>query len=83
MSVNPELANIAWQTLLFVSESLTLDKKIMADLRWKQQCLVRNFAVSPGFKKMCHRMTSLCSLDMIPTGASQGKFLLLDIEPRR
>ena len=31
-----KLANIAWQILLFVSESLTTDKKVKPDLRRKQ-----------------------------------------------
>ena len=31
-----KLANIAWQTLLFVSESLGMDKKVTPDLRQKQ-----------------------------------------------
>ena len=31
-----KLANIAWQTLLFVSESLAVDKKVTPDLRRKQ-----------------------------------------------
>ena len=35
-------ANIAWQTLLFVSKSLPMDKKVTPDLRLKQQCLASN-----------------------------------------
>ena len=31
-----KLANIAGQTLLFVSESLAMDKKVTPDFRWKQ-----------------------------------------------
>ena len=31
-----KLANIAWQTLLFVSDSLAMDKKVTPDLRRKQ-----------------------------------------------
>ena len=31
-----KLANVGWQTLLFVSESLTIDKEVTPDLRWKQ-----------------------------------------------
>ena len=31
-----KLANIAYQTLLFVYESLAMDKKVTPDLRWKQ-----------------------------------------------
>ena len=31
-----KLANIAWQTLLFVFESLAMDKKVKPDLRQKQ-----------------------------------------------
>ena len=31
-----KLVNIAWQTLLFVSESLSMDKMIIPDLRRKQ-----------------------------------------------
>ena len=37
-----KLANIAWQILLFVSESLALDEKVSPDLRQKQQCLASN-----------------------------------------
>ena len=37
-----KLANIAWQTLLFVSESLDMDKKVTPDLRRKQQRLASN-----------------------------------------
>ena len=46
-----KLANIAWQTLLFVSESLAMDKKVTPDLRWKQQCLASNVShFRQGFK---------------------------------
>ena len=31
-----ELANIAWQALLFVSKSLAMNKKVTPDLRWNQ-----------------------------------------------
>ena len=37
-----KLANIAWQTLLFVSESLAMDKKLTPDLRRKQKRLASN-----------------------------------------
>ena len=36
------MANIAWQTLLFVSKSLAMDKKVTPDSRWKQKCLANN-----------------------------------------
>ena len=31
-----KLVNTAWQTLLFVSELLAMDKKLKPDLKWKQ-----------------------------------------------
>ena len=34
-----KLANIVWQTLLFISQSLAMDKKVTPDLRRKHQCL--------------------------------------------
>ena len=37
-----KLANIAWQTLLFVSESSAMDEKVTPDFRRKQQCLANN-----------------------------------------
>ena len=37
-----KLDNIVWQTLLFVSESLAMDKKVTPDLRGKQCCLASN-----------------------------------------
>ena len=39
-----KLANTTWQTLLFVSESLAMDKNVKPDLRQKQQCLKNNVA---------------------------------------
>ena len=39
LKVVAKLANIAWQTLLFVSESLAMDEKVKPDLRRKQQCV--------------------------------------------
>ena len=41
-----KLANIAWQTLLFVSESLSFGEKVTPDLRWKQQSLASNVGQS-------------------------------------
>ena len=37
-----KLANIAWQTLLFVSESLAMDRRVTPDLKRKQYCLASN-----------------------------------------
>ena len=52
-----KLVNIAWQTLMFVSESLAVDKKVTLDLRWKQQCLASNVGQ---FRKALMSLTSSC-----------------------
>ena len=37
-----KLANVAWQTLLSVSESSAMDQKVTLDLQWKQLYLASN-----------------------------------------
>ena len=37
-----KLDNISWQTLLFVSESVAMDKKVTPDFRQKQSRLASN-----------------------------------------
>ena len=49
-----KLANIAWQTLLFVSESLAMVKKVTPDSRWKQQCMASSVGQFRQALKQCY-----------------------------
>ena len=44
---------IAWQTLLFVSESLAIDKRVSPDLRWRQHVSGKQYwLILPGLYSM-------------------------------
>ena len=59
-----KLANIAWQTLLLVSESLAMDKKVTPNLRGKQKCLASNV----GQFRQAFTGTEIVPLQVILTG---------------